>query len=119
MMVQRWSVLGVLAAALLAGCSNVGSEVDSIVSAATGREETVLGAVNNVLLREGVDVLVWPVCESAGKTVTCRGTTVSGDDIVVDAPPVTPITVTLTVGGRALYSGSAQAVLDEAAGKTP
>jgi hypothetical protein len=103
------AVVGVL----LVGCS----QVDALVPVSGGPESIVRNATIEVLLRDELDVLVAPSCaaDAARTAITCTGR--SGDDQAIEttAAPKAPYEMTVTVGGREIYQGSAQAAIDAAA----
>ena len=102
-----------LVALALSGCS----QVDALVPVSGGPESIVRNATIDVLLRADVDVRIAPTCAAdAGRTVIrCTGR--SGDDqpIETSATPKAPYDMTVTVGGREIYRGTAQAAIDLAA----
>lgn len=113
--VRRLPAIGVVAAAVLAlsGCS----QVDALVPVSGGPESIVRNATIDVLLRADVDVLIAPTCAADEGRTVIRCTGRSGDDqpIETSATPKAPYEMTVTVGGREVYRGTAQAAIDEAA----
>ena len=105
-----------LAAALVGGVLTGCSQVDALVPVSGGPESIVRNATIDVLLREGVDVLVAPACAADdGRTViSCAGESVGKEPIATSAEPTAPYAMTVTVGGREIYRGSAQDAIDEA-----
>jgi hypothetical protein len=112
--VRRAAALAALPvlAVLLAGCS----QVDALVPVSGGPESVVRNATIDVLLREKVDVLVAPVCAAdEGRTVIrCTGQSAAREPIETTAAPKAPYEMTVTVAGREIYAGTAQAAIDEA-----
>ncbi|MGX5681781.1 hypothetical protein [Schumannella luteola] len=108
----RLALLPVLAAALvLSGCS----QLAAIAPVGGNRLSDVRYAANDILVREGVDVLTAPVCtEASDKAVTCSGETFDGDAITVESSADDQTRLTITVGGSVLFEGVIQDVLDEA-----
>lgn len=100
--------LVLLAAPALGACS----QVQAIAPVGGDRLALVRFAGNDVLAEQGVAVATYPVCRQDASAVTCTGTTLTGDPIVFSEPAATPLVLTVTVAGRSLYSGSAQAVVD-------
>jgi hypothetical protein len=111
--VARWSAALVVAGAL-AGCS----QVASLVPVGGGPEATVRIATIDVLQRERVAILVAPVCTAHGDGITCTGTTVAKEPIATTSTGTDPYTMTVTVGGREIFSGTAVSVIDAAAQAT-
>ena len=102
-------------AVALSGCS----QVESLVPVSGVPEAIVRIAVIDVLLREKVAVLVAPVCTSKGGAITCAGTTMAKEPIAVTSAPKAPFQMTVTVAGREIFTGTAQAVIDEASQVSP
>lgn len=108
---KRLALLG-LACLALTGCS----QVAAIAPVGGSHQAEVRYAAIDVLLDAEVEILVAPVCETdAAGTVSCAGETVSGESIVVSSPAADPTSVEVTVGSKAIYSGSIMDVLDDAA----
>lgn len=97
----------------LAGCSQV-----SALAPVGGNSlaEVRYGAID-VLLANGVEVLEAPVCstDADGVVVRCSGSTVPGEAITVVSSTADDAQLEVSVGSETLYSGSLQAVIDEAA----
>ncbi|RFA08827.1 hypothetical protein B7R54_06000 [Subtercola boreus] len=110
------AIAGVLSAvALLAGCS----QVAAIAPVGGNHLSEVRYAAIDVLTTAGTPLLTAPVCDSTSDgTVTCAGTTTTGDPITVLSTAADPATVTVTVGTSVLYAGSITDVLDAAARAT-
>ncbi len=108
------AVLLIVAAGMLAGCS----QVAALAPVGGNHETEVRYAAIDVLTTSGVAVLTAPVCATAGGAVTCSGTTVSGETVTVVSPADDPVVLTVTVGEKQLYSGSIMDVLDAAARST-
>jgi len=115
-MVVWGAALGLALAA--SGCSQVASEIEGATAYGGDRASTVRSATIDVLLDRAVAVRVWPGCIETGKQVRCTGTTADGAAIVVESPGTSPVTLTITVGGKQIFSGEAIPVLDAAAGKS-
>lgn len=106
--------LAVIGAAL-AGCSQV-----SALAPVSGVPITTLRTASyDVLLREGVDILVAPQCVEEQDRFSCTGSTLDGQSITVVAPTEEPLTMTVTVGDTVLFTGEVQSVLDDAAEVQP
>lgn len=100
-----------IAALLLAGCS----QVAAIAPVGGSHLAEVRFAANDLLVREGVDVLTAPVCtQPDDAAVHCEGETLDGEAIVVDSPADDPTSMTVVVGAATLYGGSIQDVLEQA-----
>lgn len=99
----------------LGGCSMIkGLEAAGVIT------DSVLGAaVGDVLLANNVEILSGPTCDpdsSNPKAFTCSGTTTKRQPISVTTGGTTQEpTMTVTVAGKVLYSGSVMAVLEKAA----
>lgn len=101
--------------ALLAGC---GSQVAALGPVGGDDITAVRNAAIDVVTGRGLLVKDTPRCSQVAGRFSCVGATTDGSAIVVDAP-VDASTVTVTVGGRVVYTGSVQAVLDAAAQGSP
>jgi hypothetical protein len=105
------AALAAIAVVALAGCS----QIAAIAPVGGDRLAEVRFAAGDVLVHEGVELLVAPVCtEAADATLTCEGTTIDGDTIEVAAPGDDLDTMTITVAGSTLYAGSIMDVLETA-----
>ncbi|MGU3432396.1 hypothetical protein ACNHUS_05215 [Actinomycetes bacterium M1A6_2h] len=95
-------------ALLAAGCSQTAA------LAPVGGEDigNIRYAALDVLVENQVDILTAPVCAGAGAGIRCVGQTVDERDITVASTAEDAGSMTVTVGGRQLYSGSVQDVLD-------
>jgi hypothetical protein len=78
--------------------------------------EVRFGAID-VLLANDIDVLDAPTCSTldASTAATCAGSTTTGEAITVTSSTAADAQLEVVVGGRSLYSGPLQAVIDEAA----
>lgn len=105
----------VLAGALaLTGCANIGTEVATLKPVAGDKLTGLNIAVNDVLLSQGVSVLVAPVCSFETDSYSCAGKTVDDKRIEATAQGAEPETMTITVGGQKLFEGSISDVLTRA-----
>lgn len=104
-----------LAALVLAGCANLQTQVAQFQPVAGDALTGLNIAVNDVVLDNDVEVLVAPVCTYEPETYTCKGSTVAGADILATAVGAEPETVTITVGGKQIFSGAIDEVLKKAA----
>ena len=69
-------------------------------------------AVNDVLLEQGVEISVAPVCSGTGADIECAGETTGNEAITGSATSDDASTVEIKVGTKVLYSGSVKDVLD-------
>lgn len=99
-----------MAAVALAGCSQIGALTPVGGTAIT----SVRNATYDVLVDEGVEVLVAPVCEQGEQGFTCTGSTIGGDAIVATGGLTPPYDLRVEVGGEVIFEGTAQDVLAEA-----
>lgn len=103
-------VAAVALALALSGCS----QIAAIAPVGGDRLAEVRYAGNDILVEEGVDILVAPVCSSPDEiAVSCEGEAVGGDAIRVVSTALSPDDVLVTVGDRTLYDGSLMAVLEK------
>lgn len=102
-----------LAAAGLSACSQIGAlqQVSGVP------RSTTQIAANDVLVAKGVPLKSAAVCRDAtsGTGYECTGTTISGEKILVTSPGTDPLTLEVSVGGKKIFSGKAQEVIDQAA----
>lgn len=102
---------GIVTGLVMPGCA---SQVSGLAPVSGAGMYAVSTAAKDVLVAQGVDILVAPTCVQAA-SITCMGTTVSGQQIVVSAPGKGTTTLTITIGGTTVYTGSIRDVLDRAA----
>jgi len=100
-------------AAMLAGC---GSQIDGLAPVGGDDVTGLRNAAIDVLLERRLTVRDAPVCTDTGDGFTCVGSLTDGSAIVVVSPDPDATTMTVSVGGTAIYEGSVQEVLDRAAG---
>ncbi len=135
----RSRVLAVCAVAVagvaISGCS----QIDSLQQVSGVPVNTLQIAVDTVLIENKVPILVAPVCEQTAadaNKLECPGKAINGQDIVVTATNGTANTKTLSpggtptalpagtlnlamvvkVGGKTIYEGQAQTVIDKSQG---
>lgn len=113
MRTRHFLAVGV-AAMTLAGCANVQSQIAQLQPVAGDALTSVNVAVIDVLLEQGVEVLVAPVCSYEPTTYTCAGSTTAGQPISATAEGAEPESVTITVGGDKIFTGSIADVLTKA-----
>lgn len=99
-----------LGAALLVGCSQIGALTPVGGTAIT----SVRNATYDVLVDEGVEILVAPVCEKGAEAFTCTGSTVDGAPIVATGGLTAPYDLRIEVAGQVIFEGNAQDVLADA-----
>ncbi len=104
-------IVAVLAMGAVSGCS----QIAAIAPVGGAREAEVRYAAIDVLLDAGVEILAAPDCREDDGAIVCEGETMSGDRIAVASTAADPSSVTVTVGGDVVYSGSITQVLDDAA----
>lgn len=111
---MRRGILGLGAAAALAlalaGCS----QIAAIAPVGGDRFAEVRFATGDILVAQGVDILSGPDCEQDGRTVTCTGETLDGDAITSESPASDETALTVTVGGKTIYSGTVMDALETA-----
>ncbi len=103
-----------LAAGAMAACA-VTTQIDSLKPVAGDAVAALSSAADGVLISEGVEILVAPVCEFSDESYDCVGTTLSGETITVIGPGSDPETMKIVVGDKSVYDGSIEAVLQKAA----
>ncbi|ODT98965.1 MAG: hypothetical protein ABS81_26685 [Pseudonocardia sp. SCN 72-86] len=105
-----------LLAALLATLAlSACSQVAAIAPVGGNREALLRFAGNDVLVAQGVAIRTAPVCTTGQADVVCTGEAVGGDPIRFTGAAGDPLVLVVTVGGRTLYDGPAQDVVDRAA----
>lgn len=97
-------------AALLTGCS----QIDSLTPVGGAAVTSVRNATYDVLVQEQVAILEAPVCESTDSGFTCTGSTTDGEPIVATAGSTSPFPLTIMIGERVLFDGTATDVLEAA-----
>lgn len=123
----------------VAGCAQVGSQIDSLKQVSGVPVNTLQIATDTLLTSQKVPVLVAPTCvqdKENADNLTCKGKTTTNEEILVTAtngpavkatftPGGTPtalpagtldLNMKLTVGSKVLYEGSAQSVIDKSQG---
>ncbi|OZC91729.1 hypothetical protein CH254_04425 [Rhodococcus sp. 06-412-2C] len=104
----RRKILLVSAVVACAGCSQTAA-LAPVGGAELGN---LRYAVNDVLLEQGIEILVAPVCSGTGADIECAGETTGNETITGSATSDDASTVEIKVGTNVLYSGSVQDVLD-------
>jgi len=99
-----------LGSLLLTGCS----QIDSLTPVGGAAVTSVRNATYDVLVQEQVSILEAPVCESTDSGFTCTGSTTDGEAIVATAAPSSPYPLTIMIGERVLFEGTATDVLEAA-----
>lgn len=103
-------LVAVFAAVALTGCTQVAQFRPVAGDAIT----SVSIATNDVLLEEGVEILIVPTCEFTDPTYTCTGSTVDGRPIVSTATGDDDLTLSVTVGDDEVFTGDVTDVITEA-----
>jgi hypothetical protein len=141
MTARRFSAAAVLCAGALSvsGCAQLGSQIDSLKQVSGVPVNTLQIATDTVLTSQQVPILVAPTCvqdKDNADNLTCKGKTTANEEILVTATNGPAVTATftpggtptalpagtldlnmkLTVGGKVLYEGSAQSVIDKSQG---
>lgn len=98
------AVLALTACSQISALTPVGG--DSITS--------VRVAVYDVLVEQGVDLLVAPTCSTSAGGFTCSGTTLDGGDIEARAGAKAPYDLVITIEGSTIFEGTANDVLQDA-----
>lgn len=107
-------VVTVLAAGLLAGCSQ-----EQALAPVAGDDITQLRiAVDNALAEAGVSIMVSPVCRDQDGVTRCTGTTRSGGAIEAESGPDED-RVVVRADGRTIYEGSITEIVQRAAEVAP
>jgi hypothetical protein len=99
-----------LGSLLLTGCS----QIDSLTPVGGAAVTSVRNATYDVLVQEQVSILEAPVCESTDSGFTCTGSTTDGEAIVATAGSTSPYPLTIMIGERVLFDGTATDVLESA-----
>ena len=100
------------ATVLLSGCTQVAQ-----FRQVAGDEITSVGiATNNVLVDQGVAVLVAPVCSATDPGYTCTGSTLEGGTIESTAQGTSEddLSLNVKVDGQEIYSGTVSDVIEKA-----
>lgn len=99
---------GLILTLALAGCS----QIDALAPVGGAEIADLRYAAIEVLLEQGVDVLVAPVCDGHGAALRCVGETVSNETITATLTSEDDASFELRVGQSLIYSGPVQAVLE-------
>lgn len=102
------------AMALTVSACGIGSEIATLKPVAGDALAGLNIAANDVLLQKNVDILIAPVCTYSAPNYSCQGKTMDKQEIVVTAVGAEPTTMTVTVGGKTIYDGSLDAVIEKA-----
>lgn len=109
------SRLRVIAAATLGGLLITAcSQVSSLTPVGGAALTSVRNATYDVLIDQQIAILAAPQCESTESGFTCTGSTIEEEDIVAEAGPEAPYELTISIGGRVIFEGTAQEVLEAA-----
>ena len=102
-----------LAALSLAGCA---SQISALAPVGGDNAYGVRTAAIDVLIDKGYSVKSAPTCVQGTDAITCEGTVLDGSTISVQAPGKGKASMTVSVGGKVVFEGDIQQVLDRAAG---
>lgn len=102
-----------LTALSLAGCA---SQVAALAPVSGDNAYAVRTATIDVLLDKGYSLTIAPACVQGVEAITCDGTVLDGSAVSVNAPGKGKESMTVSVGGKVVFEGSIQQVLDQAAG---
>jgi hypothetical protein len=106
-------LLGAALAVALSGCA---SQLAGLAPVGGDALTGVRTAAVNVLMAKHFGILEVPVCTEVTDAVSCVGSLTDGRVVLVDADIATkPHTMTITLGGDAIYDGDVQTILDRAA----
>ena len=105
----RASLAALAVAALLAGCS----QVSALAPVGGDRITKLRIAAVDVLLADGVEIKVTPVCSTGDTQYDCEGSTMAGEPISVTGPVTGDLTMLLTVGDRTLHDGPVDPILEQ------
>lgn len=99
----------------LAGCS----QINALTPVSGGPLQTVRVGVLDVLVQDSIPILIAPVCTQESTQFTCLGKTIDGAEITAKSTLTKPYMITVAVGGKTLYEGDVQVILDKAAQVAP
>ncbi len=102
-------------AVVLTGCA---SQIAALGPVGGDQVTAVRNAAIDVVTSHNLLMKDTPRCSPVADRFSCVGAITDGSAIIVDAP-ADASTLTVTVGGRVLYDGPVQAVLDAAAQGSP
>ncbi len=111
----RFVIAAVAVTGTLTGCA---SQIAALAPVGGDAVTTVRTAAIDVVTGHGLLVKEAPRCTATTDGFSCVGAVTDGSAIVVSAP-LSAETLRVQVGGRVLYDGSVQAVLDAAAQGSP
>lgn len=109
------AALAVMLPLTVAGCS----QVEGLAVSGNINVLYLSSAATDVLLDQGYHIGVKPVCEVTNTTqYSCSGSTADGQPISVVVPDssLPQPNMTITVGGKQIFSGGVIEVIDNAAG---
>lgn len=113
--IHRIAAGAAIAALSALGVTGCASQIDALAPVSGDDVSAVRTATTDVLLAEGLEILVAPVCEKDEVAITCEAKLVDGTQVSTDAPLDGTVTMTVTAAGDVVYDGSVQDVLDRAA----
>lgn len=107
---MKWLAVVAAASLALAGCTQVAQFRPVAGDAIT----SVSIATNDVLLQEGIEILVVPTCEYTEPTYTCTGSTVAGQTITSVATGDEDLKFTVKIDDTEIFSGDVSDVITKA-----
>ena len=105
---MRRGTLAALILLFVTGCS----QAAALAPVGGNHLTTVRFAANDVLVNKGIELMTAPVCTAPDDNVSCQGTTLQGEPIIVTSTAAAPLDIRVTVAGRVLYQGPIQDILD-------
>lgn len=90
------------------------SQIDALAPVGGAAITSVRNATYDVLVDEGVEILVAPQCNAVPTGFTCEGSTVDGLTILAEASADAPYELTISIDGKNVFQGTAQEVLEAA-----
>lgn len=115
--IRQSAVIGALAVAPLVFATGCASQLGGLAPVGGDGLASIRTAATDVLIAKGYAIIQAPVCTTQTGGYTCAGTIDDGSAIAVQSPTDLS-TMTITVGGTQVFSGSVNAVLESAAAGT-
>lgn len=97
-----------LAAPVLMGCS----QIDGLQPVSGVPLSTVGIAANQVLVAKRIPIKTAPICTESTTEFTCTGATLKDEPIMVKVPNDQSQVMTITVGGKKIFTGPVQDVIE-------
>lgn len=102
-----------LGAINLTGCA---SQISALAPVGGDTLVSVRTAATNVLLGQGLEIMVAPVCTQTESEINCAGTLTDKQEFQVNAPLNGSFAMKITLAHSIIFEGNYQDVLDNAAG---